>query len=128
MRPLSESGLRPRLDEFATTMERRNFMAEVGCDETGIFLFLYERDCGCEAHRFVNEGGLKLFSDDQLRELGKLFHEYSVSHDGAEKEIVAMNLCMKIVAFMGPAKLEDPAEVWLREHDPKYVEKNWKIN
>ena len=127
MKPLSESVLRPRLDEFGETMESRNFMAEVGCDETGIFLILSEHSCGCEALRFVNEGGLKLFSDEQLRELGKLFCEYSTCEDGPCKEIAAMNLCVKIILFMGPAKLEDPAEAWLREHDPKYVDKNWKL-
>ena len=127
MKPLSETGLRPRLDEFAKNTRLRNFMAEVGCDDNGLFLFLSEHECACEALRFYTQGGIKSFKDEQIKEVGKLFKDYSVLEDEAEKEIAAMNLCLKIVFFMGPAKIEDSAEVWLRENDPKYTEKDWKI-
>lgn len=102
-------------------------MAEVGCDDNGLFLFLSEHECSCEALRFYTQGGIKSFKDEQLKMLGKLFHEYKVLDEGCDKEIALTNLCLKIVSFLGPAKLEDSAEAWLREHDPKYVDKNWKL-
>jgi hypothetical protein len=122
MKPLSESGLRPRRDEFADSEPIRNKMAEIGCDDTAFYLLLLEHDCKCEAMRFFAQGGIKSFKDEQLKMLGKLFHEYKVSDEGADKEIALTNLCLKIVSFLGPAKLEDPAEAWLRENDTKYLE------
>jgi len=137
MKPTLER-LRPRLDDFAKTEEVRNLLAELGIDDTGVYMLLVDYDFCEEAIHYCSQGGLKSLTNREIIQLADLFKTHYLVDDRLEKLKwrTGLDLAAKVVTFLkpiplpAPAKNEilDEAERYLKKWDPEYKKRKkcWK--